>query len=102
MSGPGDVVNPYVAESAREEAEALREMSAQLQDWLYDAKQRIDATNAVRSAVVDFDHPNLDDAVGAAAELNRTIEAIDQLADIFEAAADKLEKENADAANDTD
>jgi hypothetical protein len=102
MGGPGDVVDPYVADDVREQAEGLREMSRQLADWLYEAEQRIEITNSVRSRVVDFDHPNLDEAVGAAAELKSTIEAIDNLADIFEAAADGVDAANADAAGGSD
>src|SRR4051794_7183970 len=102
-SRPGDHVEAYGAESAREAAEQLRDLCNQLHDLLADVRERIDATEGVRHPVHDFDYPNLTEAQGdvgvAISEFDEWTSGIaDALADDLDAGADRLDEINDEAA----
>lgn len=99
---PGDHVDAYSADGAREDAEKLRDLCNQLSDLLSEVQERIDVTEAVRNPVHDFDYPDLSEAQGVAAEaITQHAESnsvADALADALEAGAEKLEEINEEAA----
>lgn len=103
---PGDHVDGYGADDAREDAERIRDLGNQFSDLLSDIQQRIEATEAVRNPVHDFDHPDLSEAQGnvqAAITEHADWSAIaEALADALEAGADKLDQINDEAAEDAE
>ena len=55
----GDPEPPYGSDECRDVAERARELGDSITDFLNEVKERIDATEAVRTRPFDLDHPDL-------------------------------------------